>query len=242
MNGTKAWRSVAMTAGAVLLIGGCATADNTSAPTTSAPPSATTTMAPLDMARTALMAAEEIPTQAEGMSVETGDAYTAAGAGEVGAPWPQVALCSTVVMPDEGPPTTAEPGAVAGAWTFGVATDPDHPTGWTQIDQYAVVYRDEAAAKAAVQRARALDCEAAIRSGATDKDTWTIDTGPVPSNVDGFSTNAAFDHGKGPEPTISTVMRSGPVVHYMRAAGPFTDAYADQLRTAAAQSLMTATH
>ncbi len=44
---------------------------------------------------------------------------------------------------DEATPSVVEPGAVAAAWTFGTA-------GAAQVDQYAIVYADEAAATDAV--------------------------------------------------------------------------------------------
>ena len=75
-------------------------------------------------ATAALMDIDEIPV-GEGEQAQHPGTYTAAGAGQVGAPWSQFMICSTVEMPDEGPPLTVEPRALAGAWAFGsvVAAD-----------------------------------------------------------------------------------------------------------------------
>ena len=139
-----------------------------------------------------------------------------------------------------------EPGAAAGAWAFGSASTPDQP-GYTQIDQYAIVYVDQAAAEAAVDRARDLDCEGAIRTWAVPGMTWTVETGVVPDPVEGFRLTATFtyDEGASTQDEVSTVMRSGRTVHYMRfneSSGGGRDGlldppYAEQLVEAAAANL-----
>jgi hypothetical protein len=123
----------------------------------------------------------------------------------------QFAICSTVGKADEGPPSVVEPGAVAAAWTFGIA-------GAAQVDQYAIVYEDPAAAEAAVARARAQaeSCDEAFTANPEfvgEPPTTTI--GEVPSTVEGFRVTALFTYDP-PQDAVSTVMRSGETVHYMR--------------------------
>ncbi len=135
-------------------------------------------------------------------------AYTAE-ADEISAPWAQFMICSTVGKADEGPPSVVEPGAVAAAWTFGTA-------GAAQVDQYAIVYADESAATEAVTRARtqAQSCDEAFTTNPEftgEPPTTTI--GEVPGTVDGFRVTAVF---RPSDDVVSTVMRSGDTVHYMR--------------------------
>jgi hypothetical protein len=91
------------------------------------------------------------------------------------------------------------------------ALAPPAQPGYTQIDQYAIVYVDEAAAEAAGDRARDLDCEGAIRTWAVPGMTWTVQTGVVPDSVEGFRLTATFtcDEGASTQDEVSTVMRSG---------------------------------
>ena len=139
---------------------------------------------------------------------EPSGAYTAEG-DQVSAPWPQFMICSTVGKADEGPPSVVEPGAAAGAWAFGTA-------GASQVDQYAIVYADEAAAKDAVTLARtqAQSCDAAFENNPDYfGEPPSVAIGEVPDTVDGFRVTAVF---RPSEDSVSTVMRSGNTVHYMR--------------------------
>jgi hypothetical protein len=102
-----------------------------------------------------------------------------------------------------------EPDALAGAWAFGT-------TGAAQLDQYAIVYTDEAAAQAAVTRAQAQadDCAALYEENPDylgDPPETTI--GEVPSSVEGFRVRAVF---RSEEDAVSTAMRVGDTVHYLR--------------------------
>lgn len=207
----------AAAAALVLATGGCSSGDGSADGSTSASPTPTQTASALEVARAALLTADEIPVPPPSTQVDIPGSYEAQG-DQVSAPWAQFMLCSTVAKPDEGPPITVEPDAAAGAWAFGVAyTEPQQGPGYTQIDQYAIVYADEAAAQAAVERARALDCDAAISAWADPDLEWTVETGPVPSPVTGFRTTATFTRGDGSTGDgVSTVMRSGPTVHYLR--------------------------
>lgn len=134
--------------------------------------------------------------------------YTAEG-DQVSAPWAQFMTCSTVGKADEGPPSVVEAGAAAAAWTFGTA-------GAAAVDQYAIVYADESAATEAVTKARtqAQSCDEAFATNPDftgDPPTTTI--GEVPGIVDGFRVTAIF---RPSDDEVSTVMRSGDTVHYMR--------------------------
>ena len=128
---------------AALLVTGCVSEE--SAP--GASPAPTSTLTAVERAEAALLPAEEIEPVAPGTVSDATAAYTAEG-DQISAPWAQFMICSTVGKADEGPPSVVEPGAVAAAWTFGRA-------GAAQVDQYAIVYADEAAAAEAVTRARA---------------------------------------------------------------------------------------
>ena len=253
---------LAAVAATVLVLGGCgsgggagggggdgSTGGSPGASTPPTTPAATATPTPLEIAGAALLSGDEIPLPEPDGEVSPAGAYTAQGE-QVNTPWRQFMLCSTAAMADEGPAPTPEPGAVAGAWSFGAAYTPDG-SGYTQIDQYAIVYSDEAAAQAALDRARALDCDAAIATWAAPGQDWSVETGTVPADVDGFRLTATFTHDKGASRSdeVSTVMRSGDTIHYMRFNesgagshdGLLDEAYVDQLIDAAAASLTAAT-
>jgi hypothetical protein len=188
---------------------------STSSPTTT--PSPTPTAVALARAQAALLPPEQTPPAPPGTIVRDDvTAYTAQG-DEVGSPWSQFMVCPIVTShPDEGPPPASdvEPDALAGAWTFGLA-------GAAQLDQYAIVYADEAAAQAAVDRARARADECAGTYTA-NPDSFgpppETQVGPVPESVAGFRVRALFtnDQGASQSDSVSTVMRVGDTVHYMR--------------------------
>jgi hypothetical protein len=179
-----------------------------------ASPAPTSTLTAVEQAQAALLPAQEITPVAPGTVSDATAAYTAE-ADQISAPWPQFMLCSRVGNADEGPPSVVEPGAVAAAWTFGRA-------GAAQVDQYAIVYADEAAAKVAVAQARtqAESCDEAFTSNpdfAGEPPDVTI--GGVPDTVEGFRVTAVF---RPSDDAVSTVMRAGDTVHYMR----FNETYA----------------
>lgn len=206
------WARLAGTGVAVLAlaVAGCS-AEEPGSDGNGASGSASPTLGAVERAQAALMTSGEVPPAPPGTVVDTGAGYTAEG-DQVSVPWVQVWLCAGTGRPDEGPPTAVEPGALAGAWGFGTA-------GVAQVDQYAIVYRDEASAQAAVARARdqAQMCTDAI-TGNPDYvgDPPEIEIGVVPSTVDGIRVTATFTHQRTPSDMVSTVMRSADTVHYMR--------------------------
>lgn len=207
-------RGDAPTGGLVVLVGavlalalvGCGDGSGPSSP--SATGSAPTASA-LERAQAALLTDAETPPAPPGTDVEIGRAITAEGAA-IAQPWTQFMVCPIVASrPDEGPATDVEPNATAAAWAFGVA-------GAAQLDQYAIVYADEAAAQAAVARAQAKfdDC-ATVYEENSDYfgDPPEVTLGEVPGSVDGFRVRGLF---RSERESISTVMRVGDTVHYMR--------------------------
>jgi hypothetical protein len=189
---------------AIVVVTGCASGDSEPG----ASPSPTSTQTAVERAQAALVPAEAIPPVAPGTVSEASGAYTAEG-DQVSAPWAQFMICSTVAKADEAPPSVVEPAAVAAAWTFGTA-------GASQVDQYAIVYSDEATAEEAVTRARgqAQSCDEAFTSNPEYVgDPPTVAIGEVPDTVEGFRVTAVF---RPSDDAVSTVMRSGDTVHYMR--------------------------
>ena len=232
---------------ATAALGGCSSGGTSDENSPSPSPSVTQTQTPLEQARAALLTADEIPVPPPSNTVEIPSSHSAQG-DQVSAPWPQFMICSSIAQADEGSPIVVEPGAAAGAWAFGVAdTAPQEGEGYSQIDQYAIVYSDEAAAAAAVQRAKDLDCDAAIKAWDYTELEWTVATGPVPESVDGFRTTGTFTipSEDSTQDSVSTVMRAGNTVHYMRMSessgggrdGLLDQDYVEELITAAADNL-----
>ena len=210
-------------------------------------PTVTQTQTPLEQAKDALLAADEIPVPPPSNTVEIPSSYSAQG-DQISAPWPQFMICSSVAQADQDPPSVVEPGAVAGAWAFGIAyTAPQQGEGYSQIDQYAIVYSDESAAEAAVHRAKQLDCDEAITAWGYPELEWTVATGPVPDPVSGFRTTGTFTipSEDSTQDSVSTVMRVANTVHYMRMSessgggrdGLLDQDYIEQLIAAAADNL-----
>jgi hypothetical protein len=171
-------------------------------------PTPTTTLSAADRADAALLPYEEIEPVAPGTVSEASGAYTAE-ADLISAPWGQFTICSRVGKSDDAKPSVVEPGALAAAWTFGTA-------GAAQVDQYAIVYADEAAATAAVERARAdaQACDEAFTSNPEFVgEPPDVTLGTVPDTVEGFRVTAVF---RPSDDAVSTVMRAGDTVHYMR--------------------------
>ncbi len=88
------------------------------------------------------------------------------------------------------------------------------------MDQYAIVYADEAAALAAVARAstQAESCEVGFSTNPEFTGVPPVtEIGKVPDTVDGFRVTALFTYDTiDPKDEVSTVMRAGDTVHYMR--------------------------
>lgn len=206
-------RIAAVVLASALAVAGCG--DDGSASSSPTPVGSTTAATSLERAQAALLI-DETPPAPPGTIVEIGTPITAEG-DEVGSPWAQFMVCPVVAShPDEGPATDVEPDALAGAWSFGVA-------GAAQLDQYAIVYADEAAAQAAVTRARAkVDECAALYEASPDYfgDPPDVTLGEVPSSVDGFRVRGVFTHDQGASQSeaVSTVMLVGDTVHYARFA------------------------
>jgi len=203
-------KAMAVVATALVLIAGCGGGSGeTSSPTPTVSPTPAQTATVVERATAALLPEEQTPPAPPGTIVRPVDPLTAEG-DQVAEPWGQFMVCPIVwSRPDEGPPTDVEPDALAGAWAFGVA-------GAAQLDQYAIVYADEAAAQAAVDRARAQadDCAALYEENPDhlgDPPQTTI--GEVPNSVEGFRVRAVF---RSEEDAVSTVMRVADTVHYMR--------------------------
>jgi hypothetical protein len=192
----------------IVVVTGCASGE--SDPGASPAPASTQTA--IDRAQAALVPAEEIAPVAPGTVSDATATYTAVG-DEISAPWAQFLTCSTVGKADEGPPSVVEPGAAAAAWTFGTA-------GAAQVDQYAIVYADEAAATDAVTRARtqAQSCDEAFTGNPEfTGEPPSTEIGAVPDTVDGFRVTALFTYDTvEPKDQVSTVMRAGDTVLYMR--------------------------
>jgi len=201
-------KAMAVLATALVLIAGCGDGGGeTASPTPTASPTQTATV--VERATAALLPEGQTPPAPPGTIVRPVEPLTAEGE-LVAVPWGQFMVCPMVwSRTDEGPPTDVEPDALAGAWTFGVA-------GAAQLDQYAIVYTDEASAQAAVTRARAQvdDCATLYEENPDyfgDPPETTI--GEVPSSVEGFRVRAVF---RAEDDAVSTVMRVDDTVHYMR--------------------------
>lgn len=229
-------------------LAGCAaepTAQSSSSGATTAPGGSATPSA-IEVARAALLPSTELPLAPPGTEADNGAGYEAATPNEVSAPWAQFMVCATAERTDDVPPPEVEPGALAGAWGFGRA-------GAAQVDQYAIVYTDPAAAAAAVARAQAGydDCDNAVTGWSSDPD-WTLAQEPVPGGVVGFVTVMTHRAGEGStdiDHEYSSVMQSGSVVHYMRfspmspgegvpAPNELSPEYRTELLDAAAENLV----
>ncbi len=199
-------RVPALLAAAALMVSMAGCASEGTDPGTS--PTPTSTLSAADRADAALLPYEEIEPVAPGTVSDSTGTYTAE-ADLISAPWGQFTICSRVGKTDDATPSVVEPGAVAAAWTFGTA-------GASQVDQYAIVYADEAAATDAVERARAdaQSCDEAFTNNPEFVgEPPEITIGEVPDTVDGFRVTAVF---RPSDDAVSTVMRSGDTVHYMR--------------------------
>jgi hypothetical protein len=165
--------------------------------------------------------------------------------GVIGEPSRQVMTCTPLemLMDDPGP---AEPDA-AGAASSGFVT------GVAQVDQYAVVYADAAAAQRAVARSRdrAQNCQEAFAVHSPDAQAEAI-VSKAPEGVTGFRVHATYayqDTGYSSD-EVSAVLQFGSTVLYLRANeagapqgmkwetdGILDPDWSDQLVTAAAAHL-----
>lgn len=158
----------------------------------------------------------------------------------VAEPSRQVMTCTPLEPPNEGQTGPAEPDALAAAASGFV-------TGVAQVDQYAVVYLDEAAAERAVTRSRerADNCDAAFRVHSPSAKAQATVT-EAPAAVSGFRVHATYeDKTTGHDSDeVSAVLRAGLTVLYLRTNESSTpgnsvldEAWADSLIKAAAAHL-----
>lgn len=226
---------------AVLLVAGCGAGG--SGPGDAATPGAHVTMSAAKRAIANLLPAAAVPPAPPGDTLV--DAMGPVEVtGVISEPSRQVMTCTLEVLTDV--PGPAEPDAAGAAYSGFV-------TGVAQVDQYAVVYSDEAAAQWALarSRARAEDCAAAFAVHSPGADAEAV-VSPAPAGVDGFRVHATYDYPDTGHSSdeVSAVLRSGATVLYLRAnetgapAGLDWDAdgtldpdWSDQLVTAAAEHL-----
>ena len=232
------------TVSAVLVLAGCGTGDGTAeqAPTTAVP--TVQTVPPTTLAVANLLLAEDAPPAPPGTVVDTTGPVTVKGV--IGEPSRQFMTCTPLEVPGSDDPGPAEPDAAGAASSSSVI-------GVAQVDQYAVVYVDDAAAQRALDRARARaeKCDESFAIHSPDARAEAI-ISAVPDGVDGFRVHATYSAGDGgmTSDEASAVLRSGPTVLYLRVnetgsgenAGLDVDgildtAWVDQLMEAAAAHL-----
>ena len=192
-----------------MAVAACATGDGGSG--TTPMPSALATMSAGEWAIASLLPAAAVPPAPPGDTLV--DALEPAEVtGVIGEPSRQVMTCTPLelLMDDPGPAEPAAAGAASSGFVTGVA----------QVDQYAVVYTDEAAAQRAVARSQAgaQDCQAAFAVHSPDADAEAIIL-TAPAAVDGFRVHAIYtyqDTGYTSD-EVSAVLRSGATVLYLRA-------------------------
>lgn len=239
---------------ALLLAAGCAsgsTVESASAGSaaedepTAAAPTPQQVKSDRTLAVTSLLRAEDVPPAPPGSFVDGTGPVTSKG-DVVGQPSRQVMTCTPLEIADGDAPGPAEPDATRAASSSSVI-------GVAQVDQYAVVYLNDAAARSAEVRARELadDCERsfAVHSpGANAQATIA----PAPGTIDGFQVRATYTAGNASRISdeASAVLRSGRVVLFLRTsetgsgpnAGQKVDGildpeWTDQLISAAAANL-----
>jgi hypothetical protein len=215
------------------------------APDAGSDPSPAETISVAELAIAGLLPAQSVPPAPPGDAlVDSMDPASATGV--ISEPSRQVMICTPLELPPMGEPGPPEPGA-AGAASSGFVT------GVAQVDQYAIVYTDESAAREAVtrSRARADECEATFAVHSPDAQAKAVVTGP-PSSVEGFRVRATYhypDTGHTSD-EVSAVLRHGRTVLYLRSNelgapdskelpsdGILDPAWADELIEAAAAHL-----
>jgi hypothetical protein len=195
---------------AVLVLAGCGAGDGTAeqAPTTAVP--SVQTVPPTTLAVANLLLAEDAPPAPPGTVVDTTGPVTVKGV--IGEPSRQFMTCTPVEVPGSDDPGPTEPDAAGAASSSSVI-------GAAQVDQYVVVYVDDAAAQRALDRARARaeKCDESFAIHSPDARAEAI-ISAVPDGVDGFRVHATFSAGDGGRTSdeASAVLRSGPTVLYLR--------------------------
>jgi hypothetical protein len=195
----------------LLLAAGCATGDAGAAtePLPSAP-APQQLMSDTRLAAASLLLADDVPPAPPGSTLDSSGPVTIKG--NIGQPSRQVMTCTPLELPAGDAPGPAEPDAVGAASSSSVI-------GVAQVDQYAVVYVNDAAAQSAVGRARELaqDCDESFAVHSPDSNGQASIT-PAPSAVDGFEVHATYGDPTTTSDEASVVLRSGRVVLFLRAA------------------------
>ncbi len=197
---------------ALLLAAGCAAvgAGTEIEPTASAP-TPQQVMSHTRLAVASLLLADDVPPAPPGSVVDGTGPVTLTG--DIGEPSRQVMTCEPLELPLGDDPAPTEPDAAGAASSSSVI-------GVAQVDQYAVVYINDAAARSAVGRARELadGCDEAFAVHSPDSNGQATIT-PVAGTVDGFQVHATYaDSGRTTtSDETSAVLRSGRVVLFLRA-------------------------
>jgi hypothetical protein len=238
---------VGLAVSALLLVAGCsADEDADPAPSTAAPTPGPTpeSISPTKLAIANLLPVGDVPPAPPGSVVETTGPVRVTG--EIGQPHRQYVTCTLLEVPTSDDPGPLEPDAAGAASSNSIM-------GVAQVDQYAVVYTDDAAADAAVERARgqAEDCDASFAVHSPDSDAQA-EVSAAPGAVEGFRVHATYasDGSDATSDETSAVLRSGRTVLYIRANetgsgqnaeedvdGTLDPAWSDQLVEAAANHL-----
>ena len=237
-------------AAAALLLTACGTSDGDNQATPSPGGTASSTsgpsggvpISPRKLAVANLLLVQDVTPAPPGSVVNATGPVTPTGT--IGEPSRQVMTCTPVEMLGEGDVGPAEPDATGAASSNAIM-------GVAQIDQYAVVYSDEAAAQRAVDRSRqrADDCDKAFAVHAPDAEAAAT-VSAVPDIVEGFRVHATFEYPQSTSDEVSAVLRKGNVILYLRASetgsgenveeevdGILDPAWADELVQAAAEHL-----
>lgn len=234
-------------AAAALLLTACGDADDESqtnpTPTTSTSTSpAPSTISPRKLAVANLLLTQDVTPAPPGSIANAAAPVTPTGT--IGEPSRQVMTCTPLELPGEGDVGPAEPDAKGAAWSNAVM-------GVAQIDQYVVVYSDDAAAQRAVDRsrARAEDCDAAFAVHSPDAEAEAT-VSAAPDAVAGFRVHTTYQYPNSKSDEVSAVLQHGTTVLYIRAAesgsgenseedvdGILDPAWADELILAASTHL-----
>jgi hypothetical protein len=195
---------------ALIGLAGCTAAEGTDQGGAAAGPTAQQAISPTKLAIANLLLADDIPAAPPGTVMQTTGPVTVKGV--IGEPSRQVMTCTPLELPGLDDPGPAEPDAVGAASSNSVL-------GVAQVDQYAVVYVDQEAARRAVDRARkrAEECDTAFAVHSPES-TAEADISSVPGAVDGFRVHSTYKSGEPGTMTdeISAVLRHGATVLYLR--------------------------
>ena len=211
--------AASVAAAALLVLAACCSGDGGGAqdptsqdPTSSAPPTVQPqAISPAKLAVANLLLADAVEPAPPGSVVDTSGPVSVKGV--IGEPSRQVMTCTPLELPVLDDPGPTEPDASAAAASTSVL-------GVAQVDQYTVVYVDEAAAERAVDRARqrAEACDESFAVHSPDSGA-EAQISAAPNGVEGFRVLATYASGDAGATSdeISAVLRHGPTVLYIRA-------------------------